>query len=145
MICPRCDSEVWDNRPKKASGQFKPNSPDFTCKDKECGWKQWPDKAGGQEPAAKTSSPATAAPADSKREKLAAILDTGGICLDRASEDWATRYEETTPKEILEWARCMLLIAERQGALVRRKKQEKFSEKPKAIQEHEDELQRLPF
>ena len=30
--CPECGSDMWDNREKKASGEFKPRSPDFTCK-----------------------------------------------------------------------------------------------------------------
>ena len=34
--CPTCGGEMYDNRAKKASGEFKPKSPDFTCKDKEC-------------------------------------------------------------------------------------------------------------
>lgn len=43
--CPKCGGELWDNRPKKRSGEMKPNAPDFACKDKEnCGWLQWPPK-----------------------------------------------------------------------------------------------------
>ena len=30
--CPTCGSEVWDNRERKASGQYKPTYPDFRCK-----------------------------------------------------------------------------------------------------------------
>ena len=40
--CPNCGGPVWDNRAKKASGQFTPKSPDFTCRDKECAWAMWP-------------------------------------------------------------------------------------------------------
>lgn len=32
MQCPTCGSDMWDNRAKKASGEFNPKSPDFTCK-----------------------------------------------------------------------------------------------------------------
>lgn len=40
--CPACGGPMWDNRPKKASGEFKPNAPDFACKDKDgCGEKIW--------------------------------------------------------------------------------------------------------
>ena len=35
-ICPTCEGAMWDNRDKKASGEYKPKSPDFTCKDKDC-------------------------------------------------------------------------------------------------------------
>src|SRR2546430_8043270 len=47
MQCPKCkNAEMWDNRPKKASGDFKPSSPDFKCKDSECGHVIWPPKDG---------------------------------------------------------------------------------------------------
>ena len=38
MECLKCHGDVWDNRAKKAEGKFKPNAPDFSCKDKGCGW-----------------------------------------------------------------------------------------------------------
>ena len=45
MICPKCNSsEMWDSRAKKASGQFNPKSPDFKCKNKECGHAIWTPK-----------------------------------------------------------------------------------------------------
>ena len=34
--CPVCKSPVYDNRAKKASGEFKPNAPDFSCSNKAC-------------------------------------------------------------------------------------------------------------
>lgn len=44
-ICPQCGvSEMWDNRAKKASGQFSPKSPDYSCKDKDCAHVIWPEK-----------------------------------------------------------------------------------------------------
>ena len=46
MECPQCHGGVWDNRskPPAASGN---RPPDFACKDKNCGWKQWPPKKQG--------------------------------------------------------------------------------------------------
>ena len=38
MECIKCGGPTWDNRAKKAEGKFKPNAPDFSCKDKGCGW-----------------------------------------------------------------------------------------------------------
>lgn len=35
-VCPKCGGKVFDNRDKKASGEFKSTSPDWTCADKEC-------------------------------------------------------------------------------------------------------------
>lgn len=45
--CPKCDGAMWDNRQKKASGEFKATAPDFSCKDKACGGKVWPKKENG--------------------------------------------------------------------------------------------------
>ena len=42
--CPQCAGEMYDNRPQKKSGEFKPNSPDFKCRNKECGKAIWPEK-----------------------------------------------------------------------------------------------------
>jgi hypothetical protein len=40
--CGKCGgTEWWDNREKKASGQYKPNAADAKCKNKECGSGKW--------------------------------------------------------------------------------------------------------
>lgn len=44
IVCPQCGSDMWDNRPKKASGEFKANSPDFKCKDNKCSHVIWPER-----------------------------------------------------------------------------------------------------
>lgn len=44
MQCPICKGPVWDNRAKKASGAFKPEAPDYACKDKACEGRIWPEK-----------------------------------------------------------------------------------------------------
>ena len=44
MNCPKCNSEMWDNKPKKASGEFKSNSPDYKCRNASCGNVIWPPK-----------------------------------------------------------------------------------------------------
>lgn len=33
--CDRCGGPMWDNRAKKASGEYAENRPDFTCKDRD--------------------------------------------------------------------------------------------------------------
>lgn len=40
-LCPLCKGKVWDNRPKKASGEYSAKAPDFKCKDKTCGGVIW--------------------------------------------------------------------------------------------------------
>lgn len=42
--CPNCGGQMWDNRPKKAAGEFNPAAPDFKCRDKSCGGVIWPPK-----------------------------------------------------------------------------------------------------
>lgn len=56
--CPKCGGEMWDNRPKKAAGEFKPNSPDFKCKDSGCGHIIWPAK--DDKPKGKSRAPSDA-------------------------------------------------------------------------------------
>lgn len=46
--CPICHSDMWDNRPKKASGQFKATSPDARCKDKACNGVVWKIEAASE-------------------------------------------------------------------------------------------------
>jgi len=44
--CPECGGDMYDNRPQKKSGEFKPNSPDFKCKNKDCNKAIWPKREG---------------------------------------------------------------------------------------------------
>ena len=40
--CPKCGGAMWDNRKKKASGDYKATRSDFSCKDKDgCGHGVW--------------------------------------------------------------------------------------------------------
>ena len=43
---------MWDNRPKKASGEMNPKAPDFKCKDNTCQGVIWKhsEKAAGPVP-----------------------------------------------------------------------------------------------
>ena len=44
MVCPKCGSNVYDNRNDKASGAKSFKWPDFKCQNKACDWAQWPPK-----------------------------------------------------------------------------------------------------
>lgn len=35
LKCPLCDKKVFDNRPQKKSGEYKPKSPDFVCSNRD--------------------------------------------------------------------------------------------------------------
>ena len=50
--CPTCAGGMWDNRPKKASGEMNPKAPDFKCRDKGCQGVIWKhsEKAAGPVP-----------------------------------------------------------------------------------------------
>jgi len=61
--CPTCSGSMWDNRQKKASGQFKATSADFSCKNKGClNEKGFVTGVWGQEPKNGPSSPPAASP-----------------------------------------------------------------------------------
>ncbi len=47
MACGMCGGDTYDNRAKKAKGEYGATSPDFTCKDKsECNARMWLNKDG---------------------------------------------------------------------------------------------------
>jgi len=50
MICPKCKSEMWDNREKKKTGEFKSNSPDYACRNENCKHVIWPKLEPNAEP-----------------------------------------------------------------------------------------------
>ena len=61
--CPTCSGTMWDNRPKKASGDANPKSPDFKCKDKACGGVIWKYGEKPRGPVPQTRGPLIDAPA----------------------------------------------------------------------------------
>lgn len=61
--CPTCSGTMWDNRPKKASGDANPKSPDFKCKDKACGGVIWKYGEKPRGPVPQTRAPLLDAPA----------------------------------------------------------------------------------
>jgi len=61
--CPTCSGTMWDNRPKKASGDANPKSPDFKCKDKACGGVIWKFGEKPRGPVPQTRGPLLDAPA----------------------------------------------------------------------------------
>ena len=61
--CPTCSGTMWDNRPKKASGDANPKSPDFKCRDKACGGVIWKFGEKPRGPVPQTRGPLLDAPA----------------------------------------------------------------------------------
>lgn len=60
--CPTCSGSMWDNRPKKASGDANPKSPDFKCRDKACGGVIWKYGEKPRGPVPQTRGPLLDAP-----------------------------------------------------------------------------------
>ena len=61
--CPTCSGTMWDNRPKKLSGDANPKSPDFKCRDKACGGVIWKFGEKARGPVPQTRGPLLDAPA----------------------------------------------------------------------------------
>lgn len=60
--CPVCGRpDLWDNRPKKSTGQYKATAPDFACKDRGCRGAVWLTPKGASSALPTTPRPAAAA------------------------------------------------------------------------------------
>lgn len=110
MECPECGGPCWDNRPKKASGEFKANAPDYKCKDKNCDGVIWPDDdegAGPGKPSAEQPPVETdkepKEPFDIQRFKHA-IVDAIMLA------EWAKKHGLNVPDvEIAKWATTLFI------------------------------------
>ena len=60
--CPTCSGLMWDNRPKKQSGDMNPKAPDFKCKDKSCQGVIWKHGEKPRGPVPQTRGPLLDAP-----------------------------------------------------------------------------------
>jgi len=60
--CPTCSGSMWDNRPKKASGDMNPKAPDFKCRDKSCQGVIWKHGEKPRGPVPQTRGPLLDAP-----------------------------------------------------------------------------------
>lgn len=60
--CPTCSGSMWDNRPKKQSGDMNPKAPDFKCKDKGCQGVIWKHGEKPRGPVPQTRGPLLDAP-----------------------------------------------------------------------------------
>lgn len=60
--CPTCSGSMWDNRPKKQSGDMNPKAPDFKCRDKSCQGVIWKHGEKPRGPVPQTRGPLLDAP-----------------------------------------------------------------------------------
>lgn len=102
--CPKCDGPVWDNRDKKASGEFNPKSPDFACRDKDgCGWTLWldstRDKLQGMLKSAKEYGHITDEQYTQNSESVDAAAEAGDIDQLRATTTWIRSLGSEEQKE----------------------------------------------
>lgn len=103
--CPVCDGPMWDNRPKKASGEYSANAPDFKCKKKDCDGKVWPEKeerSDGQQ----ESNPTALLDryVQSSETIIGLIRKRDPITADNCQKllDELVKKEDVTPKELQE-------------------------------------------
>ena len=87
--CPSCAGALYDNRAKKASGEFSPKSPDYACKDKDgCGWALWLDSAREKLKAAvEQLEVRDTVPVGSTKRIMAGVED-GDLASLRIAQDW---------------------------------------------------------
>lgn len=96
--CPECSGPMWDNRPKKASGQYKATAADFACKDKQCGGKVWPPKDGESDGGVAELDRLVAATESAIRELSG--LDAGAADLAKQSLNEIQRGEQVKPDQL---------------------------------------------
>jgi hypothetical protein len=87
--CPKCQGAIYDNRAKKASGEFSAKSPDYACKDKDgCGWALWLDTARKQlkEAVERMEVDGTVPVGSTKR--IMDGVETGDLASLRIAQDW---------------------------------------------------------
>ena len=116
MNCPNCGGETYDNREAKAAGKYKPNAPDFSCKDKACGWKKWPEKkaAPKQQTAARPMADPWTWP------ELAEIYHESLTIARKQVVGLATAYKQpVVVAEILSAAATVFIAATRDGVAPR--------------------------
>lgn len=95
-LCPQCEeSEVWDNRQKKADGKFKATSPDYACKDKQgCGWAFWVDSAKAELDAELKVLVATDVISQVAANNCMSGVEDGDLSSFRIAQDWVTQKQD---------------------------------------------------
>ena len=87
--CPQCSGAIYDNRAKKASGEFSPKSPDYACKDKDgCGWALWLDSAREKLKAAVEQLEVRGTVPVGSTKRIMAGVEDGDLASLRIAQDW---------------------------------------------------------
>ena len=140
MTCPNCSSDTWDNSAKVASGW---KGPIRKCKDKDCGWVQWPPKkpsngqAGNARPSVvgkHTTAPKWSWGSLSKtyeRCLLLAIKHVRG-----AAESYKVGF---TTADVLQATATLFIEACRSGVKTDPPQEQPLSERPQQLHEGNDE------
>ena len=144
MTCPTCGGETYDNRQKVAGGW---KGPVFKCKDKGCGWVQWPPKEKGQQ---QQSGPKAVREA---KWTWATLNRTYGRCLLLAEQQLKGSTDRTkvayAPADIVAAAATIFISASRDGVSDPPKPAPKSDPIPEPAyvpdEEPEDSLSDLPF
>ena len=87
--CPSCAGAIYDNRAKKASGDFSPKSPDYACKDKDgCGWVVWLDSAREKLKAAVEQLEVQGTVPVGSTKRIMEGVEDGELASFRIAQDW---------------------------------------------------------
>lgn len=134
--CPRCGGDLYDNRSKKASGQFKGKSPDFACKEKQdCGWAGWlpRDKANGNGASGGRSEGRT------HIGSWTALDATYTACVKVAKHSFEAAGVALPPESLVSAANGLMIAAEKAGLTMGGPKK-KAAPPPKPEPEPEPEM-----
>jgi hypothetical protein len=139
--CPKCGSDdLYDNREKKAEGEFSPKSPDFKCK--ACDEAFWLERKGGNAKGkGKFSSP------PKKKEPRFTWITLQGQywrCLSIAKAQVQKALPDASAAEIIAAAATLWIAVNQYGVEDRRP--QPLDEKPKAVDQEETyQHEDLPF
>ena len=141
MVCPKCNSsEMWDNRGTEKT----PKSPQYKCKDTDCGHAIWLKPKGGLAKGA-TSNPAGRAPKWTWGT-LSRTYERSLLLATKHVQAMAERYKIAfTTQDILAACATIFIAASRDGVAPIRSPEQPLEERPVALEEPEFEEDTVPF
>jgi hypothetical protein len=157
MNCPVCNGEMWNNIPKKKSGEFKASAPDYKCKDKSCEGVIWPEKESKGSGAKQNGGGAVNGNGGGIPASSSALAPLYNECVSTAKAVLEHNGVKALPADVVAAAATLFIAATRDGRPVKSAPKAKapakqpvrqtvpadnFEEFPGALEDTED---RLPF
>ena len=140
MKCPECGGEMWDNRENKKN----PKSPDYKCKDKECGHPIWLN--------AKKSNGGAPAKSAGLKWTWGTLSQTYWRSLLIAKKHVESAFKNATPQDVIAATATVFIAASRDGVSEPKKElaaafaatSEPLDKRPAALDD-DDPSDALPF